>query len=78
MVFYEAERDWWSPPIQLGIPTIFDLIKDPTEEYGATLTSDGWVGGPMMKIIAEFEQSLKKYPPIAPGTPDPYSPPKQR
>jgi len=25
---------------------------------------------------AEFEQSLKKYPPIAPGTPDPYTPPK--
>jgi arylsulfatase len=29
-----------------------------------------------MKIAAEFEQSLKKYPPIAPGTPDPYAPPK--
>ena len=29
-----------------------------------------------MKIPAEFEQSLKKYPPIAPGTPDPYTPPK--
>jgi arylsulfatase len=28
-----------------------------------------------MKIVAEFEQSLKKYPPITPGTPDPYSPP---
>jgi arylsulfatase len=29
-----------------------------------------------MKIVAEFEQSLKKYPPIAPGTPDSYMPPK--
>jgi hypothetical protein len=28
-----------------------------------------------MKIITDFEQSLKKYPPIAPGTPDPYAPP---
>ena len=27
-----------------------------------------------LKIVAEFEQSLKKYPPIAPGTPDPYAP----
>ena len=26
--------------------------------------------------VVEFEQSLKKYPPIAPGTPDPYTPPK--
>ncbi len=26
----------------------------------------------MMKIIGEFEGSLKKHPPIKPGTPDPY------
>jgi arylsulfatase len=30
-----------------------------------------------MKIVTELEQSLKKYPPIAPGTPDPYTPAKQ-
>jgi arylsulfatase len=29
-----------------------------------------------MKIAVEFEQTMKKYPPIAPGTPDPYKPPK--
>jgi len=29
-----------------------------------------------MKIVVEFEQSLKKHPPIAPGTPDPYKPPR--
>jgi arylsulfatase len=29
-----------------------------------------------MKIVGELEQSLKKYPPIAPGTPDPYVPPR--
>jgi arylsulfatase len=28
-----------------------------------------------MNIVVEFEKSLKKYPPIAPGTPDPYRPP---
>jgi arylsulfatase len=76
MAFYEAERDWWSPPIKLGVPKIFDLIKDPTEEYGATLTADGWVGGPMMKIVGDFEASLKRFPPVTPGTPDPYTPPK--
>ena len=31
-----------------------------------------------MKIVAEFEQSLKTHPPIAPGTPDPYQPPNAR
>jgi arylsulfatase len=74
MTFYEEERDWWSPPTKLGVPKIFDLISDPKEEYGATLTPNAWVGGPMMKIVAEFEQSLKRYPPIAAGTPDPYTP----
>src|SRR5262245_21987861 len=76
MAFYEQERDWWSPPTKLGVPKIFDLLADPKEEYGATLTANAWVGGPMMKIVAEFEASLKKYPPIAPGTPDPYTPPQ--
>ena len=78
IAFYAAERDWWSPPTKLGVPKIFDLIKDPTEEYGATLTADGWVVGPMMKIVGEFEASLKKFPPIAPGTLDPYTPPSVR
>jgi hypothetical protein len=31
-----------------------------------------------MKVVVEFEQSLKKYPPIAPGTADPYTAPKSR
>jgi arylsulfatase len=57
------------------VPKIFDLLSDPKEEYGATLTPNAWVGGPMMKIVAEFEQSLKRYPPTVPGTPDPYRPP---
>ena len=29
-----------------------------------------------MKIVADFEQSLKRFPPIAAGTPDPDVPPK--
>jgi len=47
------------------VPKIFDLISDPKEEYGATLTPNAWVGGPMMKIVAEFDESLKRYPPIS-------------
>jgi arylsulfatase len=29
----------------------------------------------MIKILGEFEASLRKYPPIKVGTPDPYTPP---
>lgn len=75
MAFYEEQRDWWTPPVKLGVPKIFDLVNDPKEEYGATLTPNGWVSGPMMTIVAEFERSVQTYPLIPPGTPDPYRPP---
>jgi arylsulfatase len=74
IAFYGEERDWWTVPAKLGVPKIYDLLSDPKEEYGMTLTPNAWVAGLMMKIVAEFEGSLKRYPPIAPGTPDPYRP----
>jgi arylsulfatase A-like enzyme len=76
VVFYDEQRDWWSPPVKLGTPKAFDLITDPKEEYPATAVRNTWNAGPAIKIVTEFEQSLKEYPPIAPGTPDPYTPPK--
>jgi arylsulfatase len=76
VVFYDEQRDWWTPPAKLGVPKAFDLITDPKEEYPQTALRNSWNVGPAMKIVVEFEQSLKKYPPIAPGTSDPYTPPK--
>jgi arylsulfatase A-like enzyme len=76
LVFYDEQRDWWSPPVKLGSPKAFDLITDPKEEYPETGLRNTWHAGPAIKIVTEFEQSLKKYPPIAPGTPDPYTPPE--
>jgi arylsulfatase len=74
-LFYDEQRDWWTPPTKLGTPKAFDLITDPKEEYPATGLRSTWVAAPAMRIVAELEKSLKKYPPIAPGTPDPYRPP---
>jgi len=76
VVFYDEQRDWWTPPTKLGSPKAFDLITDPKEEYPQTGLRSSWIAGPAMKIAFEFEQSLKKYSPIAPGAPDPYTPPK--
>jgi arylsulfatase len=76
VIFYDEQRDWWTPPARLGVPKAFDLMTDPKEEYPQTALRNSWNAGPAMKIVVEFEQSLKKYPPIAPGTPDPYTPPK--
>ena len=76
VAFYAEQRDWWTPPTKLGVPQIFDLITDPKEEYPATASPNAWVAHPAMKLVAEFEQSLKKHPPIVPGAADPYTPPK--
>jgi arylsulfatase A-like enzyme len=76
IVFYDEQRDWWTPPVKLGQPKAFDLITDPKEEYPATGIRSSWVARPALTIVVEFEKSLKKYPPIPPGTPDPYTPPK--
>ena len=74
VVFYDEQRDWWTPPLKLGSPKAFDLITDPKEEYPETALRNTWNATPSMKIVVEFEDSLKKHPPIAPGTPDPYVP----
>jgi arylsulfatase len=78
VVFYDEERDWWTPPIKLGNPKAFDLITDAKEEYPQAGLRSSWIAGPAMKVATEFEQSLKKHPPIAPGTADPYKPPKSQ
>ena len=77
VVFYEEQRDWWTPPTKLGSPKAFNLITDPKEEYPQTGLLSSWIAGPAIKVMVDFEQSLKKYPPIAPGTPDPYKPPSK-
>jgi len=76
VVFYDEQRDWWTPPTKLGSPKAFDLITDPKEEYPQTGLRNSWMAGPAIKVVAEFEQSLKEHPPITPGTPDPYTPPE--
>jgi arylsulfatase len=61
-------------PEKLPLPKVINLLTDRKEErdVGAYNT---WVADPVTKIVGEFEASLKKYPPIRVGTPDPYTPP---
>jgi hypothetical protein len=48
IVFYDEQRDWWTPPTRLGTPKAFDLITDPKEEYPATGLRSTWVAKPAM------------------------------
>jgi arylsulfatase len=65
----------FDPPVKNPTPTIYNLYTDPREEKP---TVDSWVVGPMLKIVGDFEQSVKKHPLIPMGTPDPYAPRTQR
>lgn len=60
-------------PIKLEVPYLFNLLTDPGEETDMR-TPNTWVMVPVSSMTREFESSLKKYPPIPPGAPDPYRP----
>jgi arylsulfatase len=60
--------------VPLPYPRLFNLIHDPRERNSVPATNS-WVYRPMLKITDDFQASLKKEPPIRPGTPDPYRPP---
>ena len=53
-----------SPPVKLPIPLLFKLYANPREDEEKTAT-DSWIIGPVLKMVAEFEESAKRYPLIA-------------
>jgi len=71
--FYEQDT-MVSPALKLSVPLLFNLYTNPREDTGKVIT-DSWILGPILRMVAEFEASVKKYPLIPMGTPDPYRPP---
>ena len=57
----------------LETPYLFNLVQDPKEESDVN-TTQGWVRGPIRKMIHAFQASLGTYPPIPPGAPDNFVP----
>lgn len=66
----------YDPPVTLPQPKVINLLTDLKEERDGEVWHNSWVLAPVTKIVDEFSESLKKNPPIEPGTPDPYSPPR--
>jgi len=62
----------WSP---LNVPHLHNLEWDPREEHEVGFPH-AWVTHPMAAAASAFLRSLTVEPPIKPGTPDPYTPPK--
>jgi len=67
-----------SPIVTPGLPRLYNLLRDPKEQYdlihyGGDL--DGaWVMPAIMKRVVAHQITLRQEPPIALGTPDPYTP----
>jgi arylsulfatase len=73
--FYWQER-MDDTPQRLVIPKMFDLYTNPQERVDESLETaitHGWVAHAVFRSVAQFQESLKKYPPIPMGTQDPYT-----
>ena len=75
-VHFIWQVNMYDPPLTLPLPKVINLLTDLKEERDGVPWTNSWVVAPVTKIVTELLESLKKYPPIEPGTPDPYSPPK--
>ena len=64
------QENMYDPPQKLPLPKIINLLTD-LKRGARRAAQNSWVADPVVKIIGEFETSLKKYPPIKVGTPDP-------
>ena len=78
MMMKTLSKGFGEPVSIFSTPLFFDLLIDPKEEHPTDprVVEDLWARFPITKSLAEHLASLKKEPPIPPGTPDPYVPPK--
>jgi len=68
------EQDAWNTPMRTyTMPRVFNLINDPMEQDNV-LFPHTWVLKTGLPQIEEHVASLKEFPPIPVGAPDPYSP----
>lgn len=70
-VHFYRQDTMFDPPVKNPVPTIFNLYTDPREEKP---TPDSWVVGPILRMVSDFEKSIKQFPLIPMGTSDPYQP----
>ncbi len=76
MMTKETNAGFGEPLRQYGFPVWYDLHTDPKEEHplDPQFVENLWVRWPAGQALVDHRASLKKEPPIPPGTPDPYRP----
>ena len=76
MMMKEIDQAFADPTRSYGVPLIYDLHVDPKERnaLNSKWYHSGWIRWPAGDYIVKHAMSLRKEPPISPGTPDPYEP----
>lgn len=73
-VLFNENDTVFSPTRTFSTPNVYNLLNDPGERENV-LFPYTWVAEKALPQLTEHRASFKKYPPIPPGTPDPYVPP---
>ena len=71
---FKEQETVFSETLSYGTPRVYNLLKDPGETQ-SVLFPETWVPKAALGQLAQHVGSLSAYPPIRPGTPDPYQPP---
>jgi arylsulfatase len=70
------EQDAWSGVLRTyTMPRVYNLLTDP-QERDNVLFPNTWVPKAALGQLEDHVASLRAFPPIPPGAPDPYEPPK--
>jgi arylsulfatase len=70
---FKEQSGWNGVLREYTMPRLYNLISDP-QERDNVLFPHTWVPKAALPQLEQHVVSLKKHPPIAPGTPDPYKP----
>jgi arylsulfatase len=72
---FKEQTGWNGVLREYTMPRLYNLLSDP-QERDNILFPHTWVPKAALPQLEEHVASLKAHPPIKPGTPDPYEPPK--
>ncbi len=72
---FKEQDTIFSETLEYGMPRLYNLLRDPQERENV-LFPHTWVPKAALGQLGAHLASLQANPPIKPGTPDPYKPPK--
>ncbi len=73
-VHFSEQEDWSAALASYSMPRLYNLLADP-QELDNVLFPNTWVLRAALPQLEEHIGSLRAFPPVPTGTPDPYEPP---